>query len=318
MGNPLYSDETGKMCFNPAKNWQLSTGGTYNWYGDRKILIKPPLTNTNGSFMFTIDMVGVSDYSNNPMELPVVAKLETGTTNDYFIGFNRATGANSQNDEADNEVVIVRSGANGEAYSQSYLMAHLIQHESFTIDNFGDSNQAVTITAKKIDFSVDPAIASIIISSNEPPPPPPSAYNSISVIISQDNYPTETSWDIKNKNGEIVRTGDVNGISNFLLQDGHYTFSIYDSYGDGLCCGYGNGSYQLKAGAEVIRTGGQFESIETTEFVVRDEENTQAPATASPTIAVSQSILNSFLYRSENIDSYSHFLLFSIYFIANR
>lgn len=91
MGNPLYSDETGKMCFNPAKNWQLSTGGTYDWYGDRKVLIKPPLTNTNGSFLYTIDMVGISDYSNNPMELPVVAKLETGTANDYFIGFNRAT-----------------------------------------------------------------------------------------------------------------------------------------------------------------------------------------------------------------------------------
>lgn len=167
-------------------------------------------------------------------------------------------------------------------------MAHLIQNESFSIDNFGGSAQAVTITATKIDVSVDPAIASITISSGEPPPPPPSAYNSISVVISQDNYPTETSWDIKNKNGEIVRTGDVNGISNFLLQDGHYTFSIYDSYGDGLCCGYGNGSYQLKAGAEVIRTGGQFESIETTEFVVRDEENSQAPATVSPTMVVSR------------------------------
>lgn len=241
MGNPLYSDETGKMCFNPAKNWQLSTGGTYNWYGDRKVLIKPPLTNTNGSFMHTVDMVGISDYSNNPMELPVVAKLETGTANDYFIGFNRATGANAQNDEADDEVVIVKSGANGETYSQSFLLAHLIQHESFTIDNFGGSTQAVTITATKIDVSVNPAFASITISSDEPPPPPTPAYNSISVIISQDNYPTETSWDIKNGNGGIVRTGDVNGISNLLLQGGKYTFTIYDSYGDGLCCGYGDG-----------------------------------------------------------------------------
>ncbi len=313
MGNPLYSDETGKMCFNPAKNWQLSTGGTYDWYGDRKVLIKPPLTDTNGSFIYNIDMIGVSDYSNNPMELPVVAKLETGTANDYFIGFNRATGANSQNDEADNEVVIVKSGANGEAYSQSYLMAHLIQHESFTIDNFGDSTQAVIITAKKIDFSVDPAIASIVISSDEPPPPPPPAYNSISVIISQDNYPTETSWDIKYENGETVLTGDVNGISNFLLQDGHYTFSIYDSYGDGLCCGYGDGSYQLKTGTRVIRTGGQFESIETTEFVVRDEENPQAPATVSPTIVVSQSIFNSFLYEVVKILIHSHIFYFALF-----
>ena len=40
MGNPLYSDDTGKMCFNPAKNWAVS------WYDDYKIEIditKDPL-----------------------------------------------------------------------------------------------------------------------------------------------------------------------------------------------------------------------------------------------------------------------------------
>ena len=170
----------------------------------------------------------------------------------------------------------------------------------------------MTITATKIDVSVNPAFASITISSDEPPPPPPSAYNSISVIISQDNYPTETSWDIKNGNGGIVRTGDVNGISNLLLQGGKYTFTIYDSYGDGLCCGFGDGSYQLKVGTRVIRTGGQFESIEATEFVVSDEENPQAPAIISPTVVVSQSIFNSFLYVVK-ILIHSHNFYFALF-----
>ena len=41
----------------------------------------------------TVDMVGIADYLDTTTNtLPVVVKLETNTAQDYFIGFNRATG----------------------------------------------------------------------------------------------------------------------------------------------------------------------------------------------------------------------------------
>jgi hypothetical protein len=55
------------------------------------------------------DIVGIADYKNvNTGNLPVVIKLETGTTADYFIGFNRATGVNSQNDQASDKVTVIQ------------------------------------------------------------------------------------------------------------------------------------------------------------------------------------------------------------------
>lgn len=128
MGNPLYSDDVGKMCYNPAKNWQIG------WYTipTARTLLDP----RSGSGPWAYDLVGVADYSNNPFSLPIVIKLETGSTTDYFIGFNRAVGVNSQNVQADDQVTITESGANGEGYSQSFLLATMIQGASYTFTKY--------------------------------------------------------------------------------------------------------------------------------------------------------------------------------------
>ena len=39
--------------------------------------------------------------------------------------------------------------------------------------------------------------------------------------------------------------GWIHGSGNACLPDGCYDFVIYDSYGDGICCSYGIGSYTL-------------------------------------------------------------------------
>ena len=44
--------------------------------------------------------------------------------------------------------------------------------------------------------------------------------------------------------------------------------TILDSYGDGICCGYGNGSYTVGNNGVVYATGGQFQDDETTNFCV--------------------------------------------------
>jgi hypothetical protein len=161
MGNPLYSDEVGKMCFNAAKNWYLE------WYDGAKTTIDPLVSPTS-----TVTLVGVAEY-NIRNGNPVVVKLETGTSDDFFIGFNRAVGANSQNDEADNEVTIVTTGNNGISYSQSFLQAHLIQGESHTITNFGGTGVDLKITAESINISSTPGTAMIkveyLIAPSNPP-----------------------------------------------------------------------------------------------------------------------------------------------------
>ena len=98
--------------------------------------------------------------------------------------------------------------------------------------------------------------------------------NEVVISITLDNYPEETSWTITNSNGSTVASGGTYGsqpdgstisISECLV-DGCYDFTINDSYGDGICCGYGNGSYTVSSGGNTLATGGSFNASETTNF----------------------------------------------------
>ncbi len=91
--------------------------------------------------------------------------------------------------------------------------------------------------------------------------------------ITLDMYPSETSWQILNSSNEVVLSGaNYSGSGSTVtvqmcLDDGCYDFIIYDSYGDGICCSWGNGSYSLTdANNNVMASGGEFGSSETTNF----------------------------------------------------
>ncbi len=92
--------------------------------------------------------------------------------------------------------------------------------------------------------------------------------NSAALTIVLDNYPEETSWNIKNSSNTIVASGGTYGSSPdgstitvpLCLPSGCYTLTMLDSYGDGICCSYGNGSYSLKNNANnaILASGGQY------------------------------------------------------------
>ncbi len=97
-----------------------------------------------------------------------------------------------------------------------------------------------------------------------------------------DNFPQETSWEFLNSVGEVVLSGsDYVGWPNFslpidtiinLVPGDCYTFNIYDSIGDGICCDYadpGEGFWRISSDTEeVIAEGGTFTYQETAIFGV--------------------------------------------------
>jgi subtilisin family serine protease len=97
--------------------------------------------------------------------------------------------------------------------------------------------------------------------------------SNISFNLLTDNYGSETTWSLTDANGTQLYSGsgyNNNQTYNFnwTLADGNYTFTINDSYGDGMCCSYGQGSYDLSDGTVTIKSGGSFASVETTDFCV--------------------------------------------------
>ncbi|WP_024772937.1 VPS10 domain-containing protein [Aquimarina macrocephali] len=100
----------------------------------------------------------------------------------------------------------------------------------------------------------------------------------VKLRITFDNYPEETSWEIKNANSQVVHSGGTypsqpdGSTLNITktLDSGCYTLVFKDSYGDGICCSYGNGSYELtnSASGTVLASGGSFTSEDTKNFCV--------------------------------------------------
>jgi hypothetical protein len=113
--------------------------------------------------------------------------------------------------------------------------------------------------------------------------------NEVNVTITLDDYPEETAWSIVNASGTTVASGsyssanpDGSTVSETLcLPDGCYDFIITDSYGDGICCAYGNGSYSVTNSSGTLASGGDFDSSETTNFCLGTQ-----PACTDVTVSI--------------------------------
>merc|ERR1719396_140303 len=107
--------------------------------------------------------------------------------------------------------------------------------------------------------------------------------------LTTDNYPGETSWDIKDSSGDEKYNGsgysDANTLYtlNMCLETDEYTFYITDTYGDGICCSYGSGGYKIKVNGEEVVSGGEFGDSETETFTVN--ASPVAPPTTAPVTA---------------------------------
>ncbi len=90
----------------------------------------------------------------------------------------------------------------------------------------------------------------------------------ITVDIFTDSYGSETTWEIVDQaTQEVVCSGGpYTGQNNEQISetccvsaDGCYDFTIYDLYGDGICCLYGDGHYEVYLNGVLQGEGGEFE-----------------------------------------------------------
>lgn len=103
----------------------------------------------------------------------------------------------------------------------------------------------------------------------------PAVETTLNLSLTFDNYPEETTWEIVEGSTVIAEGGPYGNYADgstinisITVPEGCYDFIIYDSYGDGICCSYGSGSYTLRNGNNVIVSGGSFGSGESTSFCV--------------------------------------------------
>ncbi|MGB0247958.1 MAG: choice-of-anchor B family protein [Flavobacteriales bacterium] len=96
----------------------------------------------------------------------------------------------------------------------------------------------------------------------------------VTVTILTDNYPGETTWTVTDGSGTTVMSGGPYSTTattyteTACLEVGCYTLNVFDSFGDGICCAYGTGSYTVNVDGTDVVTGGEFGTSTTENFCV--------------------------------------------------
>lgn len=95
----------------------------------------------------------------------------------------------------------------------------------------------------------------------------PDGEKPLEVFITTDAYPEETIWKIINvydgytiSKGGLYREAESTYETpmNCIPSDKKYKFTIEDEWGDGFCCYYGEGSYEIKFDGNVVASSSDF------------------------------------------------------------
>jgi len=105
------------------------------------------------------------------------------------------------------------------------------------------------------------------------PSPTPCQGQELTVNILTDEYGSETTWDVLDvcdSNAMVGFGGGYEKKTRYIEKlcvkaDNRYKFTIKDSYGDGLCCEYGDGEYSVTFNGDTF-SGGEFDSDDVVSF----------------------------------------------------
>ncbi len=100
----------------------------------------------------------------------------------------------------------------------------------------------------------------------------------LNLALTLDDWGSETSYELVDEFGQVLASGgpfeDESGgdviKDQFCLKDGCYYLVVYDDFGDGMCCEYGNGRIQLTnvSGEVLSNSNGYFGYEEYVDFCI--------------------------------------------------
>jgi len=98
----------------------------------------------------------------------------------------------------------------------------------------------------------------------------------VNVEVQTDQYAAETTWEIYNSLNEVVAFNPTYTSSAFQetlinLPVGDYNFVIYDEFGDGICCAYGEGWFGLSNSCGLDQYVYDFSGLTTTLFFTLEQ-----------------------------------------------
>jgi len=105
---------------------------------------------------------------------------------------------------------------------------------------------------------------------------PPCQHNKVFLNFTFDGYASETTWVIKDSNGESFASGgpyadgQVTEVVELCLEDGAYTITVNDAYGDGLTYPNVGNIVLTQDSEEILFINGDFGKTTTQSFSLGD------------------------------------------------
>lgn len=117
-------------------------------------------------------------------------------------------------------------------------------------ENLQSANNEIILNLLKINGEVDAistnntaSITADLVSN----------FDDITLIINVDNYPQETSWELYDElSGELITSSpSLASVDDVFIEDicvdynSCFSLNVFDSFGDGICCAYGEGNFLM-------------------------------------------------------------------------
>jgi len=174
----------------------------------------------------------------------------------------------------DTEIEVIVNGVIVDTVSYSLSIPYLVEVavEISITENLQSSNNEIILNLLSVNGQADAVDINNSITVNADLD---SSYDIVTLTINADNYPQETSWDIRDRfSNEVVASGFLeNGMDIYtadicLDYNSCFDLTVYDSFGDGICCAFGEGDFLLSnvAGDVLLTNNGEFDSSVTEVF----------------------------------------------------
>ena len=206
VGADVYGDTTGMMgsaagvddtsrCYNAQKSYQLG------WYDDKTDTIDP----LDGAGSYNLILNGISDYKKRSDALIALRLEQTSLEQDYYVGFNRATGINKDSGEDRNMVTITRKEFGApDKYGQSSKIAGLNPGDRFVIENFNNDRDVQIVFV-----GLENGDAKILVIDGSELPQASTRCQKFTIELTTDSVPSDSFWYITNDKHEVTALSPV-------------------------------------------------------------------------------------------------------------
>lgn len=184
--------------------------------------------------------------------------------------------------------------------------------------SFSGNQATLNASVSNISSGADQNTSNDVIASNTIANTDVATSGNSTLIVTQDAYGSEITWEFMDENGAVIASGgpysDLSANGTVAHQHpvnyqntGCYYFAIYDSYGDGINSGYGNGSVELVDGNNdrVFYSNGTYNSEFTKPYeltsLVGVEENNGFEANVYPNPANEEVSIDLSLTQSSDV-----------------